>query len=97
MPEFVCLLMPDCAVLSGVTKQLQVDRSLEVLERQEINFLQATQLPCLAQAGSGVQDWPIGVARTGDDLDTESNTASLSLRTQFLGPDSTDACPPFTP
>ena len=88
--------MPDCAVLPG-DKQLQVGRSLEVLERQGMNFLLAIQLPCLAQAGSGVQDWPIGVARTGDDLDTESNTASLSRRTQFLGPDSTEACPPLTP
>ena len=44
-----------------------------------------------------LQDWPIGVARTGDDLDTESSTASLSLRTQFLGPVSTDDWPPLTP
>ena len=46
---------------------------------------------------AGLQDCPIGVARTGDDLETESSTASFSLRTQFLGPESTDACPPLTP
>ena len=51
----------------------------------------------LAQDGHDAQDCPIGVARTGDDLDTESSTASFNLRTQFLGPESTDACPPLTP
>ena len=51
----------------------------------------------IAQDVHDIHDCPIGVARTGDDLDTESSTASFNLRTQFLGPDSTDACPPLTP
>ena len=61
------------------------------------NDLRPRILSCLSKVYAWIQDCPIGVARTGDDLDTESKTASFNLRTQFLGPESTDACPPLTP
>lgn len=36
------------------------------------------------------QDWPMGVARTGDERETLSKSESFSRRTQLRGPDRMD-------
>ena len=43
------------------------------------------------------QDWPMGVARTGEERETDSSSASLSFLTQERGPARMEACPPLTP